>query len=357
MTTFSGQRWDGPLARAAIEDVDWASLTHAYGAADDVPGRIAALGSPDRSTRDKGYAALYGSVFHQGTRYAASPYAARALISLAADPATPQRHRALALLASLAIGYDDAYLPGGFDAVRLRREVAEAAALDPADARREMEEWVAEAPSEDIRRNRAYHLEVFDFGFDRDCLRWALETYEAVRAGTAVYRVLLDDDDPAVRIAAAYLLAWFPEDAPRSVPALVELLDTETHGPVLATAAVALLLLGGDPALVEWAERGMSGTAEPVAWAAAFVLACLGGGKARHDVVAVLQDRIAADAAAGRTDTGLDDEADGTEVPEEGLAVSDDEAATSVPFLGGDLAGLAMAALELLGEDGGDAYL
>lgn len=340
MTTFSGQRWDGPLARAAIEDVDWTSLTHAYGAADDVPDRIAALRSPDRATRDRAYAALHGSVFHQGTRYAASPFAARALISLAADTATPQRHRVLALLASLAIGYDDACLPGGFDAARLRREAAEAAALDPADARREMEEWVAEAPSADIRRNRAHHLEVFDFAFERDCLRWALESYDAVRAGTAVYRALLEDDEPGVRIAAAYLLAWFPEDAARSVPALVELLRTETHAPVSATAAVAVLLLGGGAGLTAWAERGMSSADEPVAWAAAFVLAHLGEGAALVAAVAVLQDRIARDA----------------DTPEEDGPVSDDEAAARVPYLGGDLAGLAMAALELLGVDGGDAY-
>ncbi|MEU8134044.1 hypothetical protein [Streptodolium elevatio] len=348
MTTFSGQRWDGPLARAAIEDVDWASLTHAYGAADDVPDRIAALRSPDRSTRDQAYAALYGSVFHQGTRYAASPFAARALISLAADTATPQRHRVLTLLASLAIGYDDACLPGGFDPARLRREVAEAAALDPADARREMEEWVAEAPSEDIRRNRAYHLEVFDFAFERDCLRWALESYDAVRTGTAVYRALLEDDEPGVRIAAAYLLAWFPEDAERSVPALVEVLRTEAHGHVVATAAVAVLLLGGDAALTAWAERGMSDTGEPVAWAAAFVLACLGGGSARAEAVAVLQAHIAQDADGPEDDGPVPDD-DETAAP-------DDEAAVSVPYLGGDLAGLAMAALELLGVDGGDAY-
>ncbi|WTW92240.1 hypothetical protein OG216_02120 [Streptomycetaceae bacterium NBC_01309] len=146
-----------------IEDVDWTSLTRAYGAADDVPDRIAALRSPDRATRDQAYAALHGSVFHQGTR--------------------------------------------------------------------------------------------------------------------------------------------------------------------------------GDAGLTAWAERGMSSADEPVEWAAAFVLAHLGEGAALVAAVAVLQARIARDA----------------DTPEEDGPVSDDEAAAWVPYLGGDLAGLAMAALELLGVDGGDA--
>ncbi|MCF2530847.1 hypothetical protein [Yinghuangia soli] len=371
MTTF----WDGPLSRdsrAAVEDVDWAALTHAYGAADDVPGQLAALRSADPTERDKAYWALYGNVFHQGTRYAATPYAARALISLAADPGTPERHRVLGLLASLAIGYDDAHLPRGFDAARLRREAAEAAERDPAEARREMEEWVAEAPSEDIRRNRAYHLEVFDFAFERDCMRWALESYDAVRAGTAVYRALLDDAAPAVRIAAAHLLAWFPEDAPRSVRALLALLDTEEHPTAAATAAVAALLLGGDPALADWAGEALGSDDEQLAWAAAFVLAGLGGGTARDEVVAVLRDRIAAEADAEEPDeaegaageyaypgTGHGDYAgfgaDGCAgEPTACAPESEEEWAARVPYLDGDLAGLAMAALELLGEDGGD---
>ncbi|NUP77639.1 MAG: hypothetical protein HOV96_08855 [Nonomuraea sp.] len=348
MTTF----WDGPLARAAIEDVDWASLTHAYGAADDVPGQLTALRSPDRPTRDKGYWALYGNIFHQGTRYAATPYAARALITLVADPDTPERHRALGLLAALAIGYDDAYLPHGFDVAALRREAAEVAERDPDEARREMAAWVDEAPSEDIRHNRAYHLEVFDFGFDRDCLRWALQSYDAVRAGTAVYRVLLDDPAPAVRIAAGYLLGWFPEDAPRSLPALREALAAERHGTAKATFAIAALLLGGDTDVAEWAERAIRDGDEQVAWAAAFVLACLGGGGAREEAVAVLHARIAREAA--RDEPTDDTDAEPGAYADEPAPASETEAAAKLPYLDGDTAGLAMTALELLGEDGGD---
>lgn len=352
MTTF----WDGPLARTAFGDVDWASLTHAYGVADDVPGQLDAVRSADEAERDRAYWALYGNVFHQGTRYAATPHAARALIPVAADPATPERHRVLALLAALAIGYDDAYLPHGFDVSLLRREAAEVAERDPDEARGAMEAWVLDAPTEEIRRNRAYHLEVFDFGFDRDCVRWALESYDAVREGAAVYRELLGDDAPEVRIAAAYLLAWFPEDAARSTGPLMDLARRDADPVVRATAAVAVRLLGGHPGLVPWAEGELVGGTGEVAWAAAFVLAAAGGGAGRDEVVAALLARVdagpfGADDAGGVGGCRGFGDADHADLTAADGAPADGRA---VPFLGGDLGGMAMAALELLGEDGVD---
>ncbi|MDI2127640.1 HEAT repeat domain-containing protein [Yinghuangia seranimata] len=365
MTTF----WDGPHSDTAFEDVDWASLTHAYGPADDVPGQLAALRSGEQAVRDTAYWRLYGNVFHQGDRYAATPYAARHLISVAADPATPERHRALGLLARLAIGYDDAYLPRGFDAGLLRAEAARIAALDPEQARRELAEWVAEAPNEDIARNRAYHLEVFDVAHERDAVRWALESYDAVRAGTAVYRALLEDPSPAVRIGAAYLLGWFPEDAARSVSALVEVLRSETHPPVAATAAVAAALLGGGPAVARWAEAALADPAEVVAWAGAVVLALRYAGtgpgavrvypaslddEALHErVIAVLRAHIA-DAPDLPDAPGGEDLDDVVGEFEDYVPQPEGDAGSRVPYLDGDLAGLAMGALELLGEDGCD---
>ncbi|MBL8956626.1 MAG: hypothetical protein JNK82_37975 [Myxococcaceae bacterium] len=47
-----------------------------------------------------------------------------------------------------------------------------------------------------------------------------VRSVDAVNAGAQVYRRLLASGDPAVRAAAAYLLAWLEREAANSVPAL-----------------------------------------------------------------------------------------------------------------------------------------
>ncbi|NUP31199.1 MAG: hypothetical protein HOU01_05725, partial [Streptomycetaceae bacterium] len=94
--------------RPPTPDVDWPSLAHAYGPADDMPGLLAALRLPDAALRRRARGRLAGSVFHQGDRYSASAPAIPYLIAAADDPGTPDRDRILRLVALLAVGYDDA---------------------------------------------------------------------------------------------------------------------------------------------------------------------------------------------------------------------------------------------------------
>lgn len=81
-----------------LDSIDWAELTHAYGDAQDVPEMIRALASRDRERREWAYHSAYGNIFHQGTRYSATPPAIGCLIELAAEPTTPDRSRLLALV-------------------------------------------------------------------------------------------------------------------------------------------------------------------------------------------------------------------------------------------------------------------
>lgn len=72
---------------AGLSSVDWASLRHAYGSAADVPDRLRALAAA--GGREQALGALYGNVFHQGSRYEATapavPFAA-ALTAAALHP-------------------------------------------------------------------------------------------------------------------------------------------------------------------------------------------------------------------------------------------------------------------------------
>ncbi|HEY0699600.1 MAG TPA: hypothetical protein VGD43_17520 [Micromonospora sp.] len=223
-----------------LDSVDWARLSHAYGPATDVPDQIRALRSPDPETRRQARWELYGNIFHQGTRYEATAHAVPFLLELLAEPATPDRADLLQLLVSIAIGYDESWLPETFPVADYRR-VAEGgrAVLDavphPGDPGYDDDtadyEHVDALPEEDQRRLYA-HIE--------------LAAYDAVRAGVPLFRSLLDGPDPALRMAAAYALGWFPEDAAGSLPALTGPTRAD-DAPVAATALVSVGLLGGEP--------------------------------------------------------------------------------------------------------------
>jgi hypothetical protein len=95
--------------------MDWASLSHAYGAADDVPGLLAALSSATAAHRADARYWLRATLCHQGTRYPASAAAIPALVAIAVRTEEPERGWALDLLADLAVGDADRWLLRGGD--------------------------------------------------------------------------------------------------------------------------------------------------------------------------------------------------------------------------------------------------
>jgi hypothetical protein len=265
-----------------LDDVFWGALTHAYGFADDVPGLIRDLRSPDPDVRAEARYELYGNIHHQGTRYEASAYAVPFLLELVADPATPDRSGLVLLLATLATG--DVSAVGGFEVSRVRAEAAQV----PEPTRRE---W--------LRLLRAWHE-----GFDEngpsgpmplstaesrllDSVH-ALSAYEAVTAGVPTLVELLDDPDDEVVGHTIVSLAWFPEQAAIIQPHLVRI-AAEERGPVgvisAALMALGLLLPVGPHDLDDLLATHLAAPEPEIRWAAAMASARLAGTEAEGQAV------------------------------------------------------------------------
>ncbi|MGY0236306.1 HEAT repeat domain-containing protein [Longispora urticae] len=249
-----------------LDDINWTRLGHAPGSAGDVPDLIRALLAPDEKTRDEALGGLYGTIFHQGARFEATAHAVPFLLEVLAAQAPADQSTLLGLLAALTVGYDENWLPAGLTEAELWSDPAASAA------------------------------------------------YGAVRAGVPLYRDLLGSPDLGVRTMAAYLLAWFPDDAEDSLPPLVELVSPEEYEGVAATALVAIGLLGGT------LDRPLDNR-PVVGWAAAIAAARVRGDGA---------DQSVADELLGWTRTGA------------GVR-------WEIPFLEGDLSGYAALALAQLG--------
>ena len=199
-----------------LDNVPWEELGHAYGFAEDVPDLIRDLIDPER--RKKALDNLYGNIFHQGTRYEATPYAIPFLYELIESEETPQRDHLVYFLVGLALGYESEYLPEG---------------VDVADFRQNREEYYS----------RASPAERADWALCGMSPRTDLACYDAVREGVPKLIPLLSCTDPALRRAAAYALAWFPENASKSLPSLQVLTAGESSESGIANAVLSLGLL------------------------------------------------------------------------------------------------------------------
>jgi hypothetical protein len=107
---------------------------------------------------------------------------------------------------------------------------------------------------------------------------WARAAYQAVSQEVPQLLGLLEEDDPRLRRATAYLVAWFPQRAAACLRRLRARLGAEPDPNAAATMVVAVGLLAGAhgqaadiPVLAE-----LLGAREPlVRWAAAIALARL----------------------------------------------------------------------------------
>lgn len=188
-----------------LQTVDWNALTHAYGAAADVPDLLRALADPDRQVRKDAYWELYGNIFHQGTRYPATAPAVPFLLELLGDPATPDRHEILLLVTHLVTGQFSV-------------------AADP----------VMYAGESDAR------------GGDDEYPGILRDVYRAAEAGLSLFVDLVQHaETAAVRGAAAFLLACLWTHAGTIVPVLRRQLGRETSAAGRASLAFALGRLQG----------------------------------------------------------------------------------------------------------------
>lgn len=86
---------------AGIDEVDWTSMEHAYGPADDVPGLLRGLASADPAEREQALDGMYGAVHHQGDVYACTLACIPFLFELVVDPGIHDRGSIVELLTSI----------------------------------------------------------------------------------------------------------------------------------------------------------------------------------------------------------------------------------------------------------------
>lgn len=232
---------------ALLDEIDWSTLSHAYGSAEDVPELLRALTSPDEQVRADAQYELYGNIYHQGTRFEATAYAVPYLLHLVSDPLTPDRPDLVMLLASLATGDVYTEVVTGFPVRWLRESVAGSGAAQAQRIAALRQQWLRGFVNGRPTSPRPWTR---DEGALLD-LWYGLRAYDAVRAGVPVLVDLLADTDAEVAGAAAYTLAWFPEAADRTGPALESLAgDPDAPVELAGTALLALALtatVGADP--------------------------------------------------------------------------------------------------------------
>ncbi|MFF8731379.1 HEAT repeat domain-containing protein [Streptomyces sp. NPDC015171] len=158
-----------------IEDVDWASLGHAYtDSATDVPDLLRGLASDDPERREIALDGMYGAVLHQGTVYDSTVACVPFLFELIANEAVAGRGDVVALLHSIA---------------------------DPFEGEDEGDE-PDEGDAEESGFWEAYDAELHE--------EWQREYFVArdlIRGRAEAFLDLLDDPDPGVRAAVPAALA------------------------------------------------------------------------------------------------------------------------------------------------------
>ncbi len=170
---------------AGLHDVEWGALEHAYGSAGGVPFQLEALSAADPADRATALDNLESSIHHQGSVYSASVAAVPFLIALAGHAGLEGRAGILQLLAGIAVH-------------------------DPAGC-------VVEGAG-----------------------KWRSQAFDAVAAGGPTYVALLADPEPAVRSAAAYVLAYVLPVAEGALPALRAALRDERDRRARASLLLAL---------------------------------------------------------------------------------------------------------------------
>ncbi|MFD7707162.1 HEAT repeat domain-containing protein [Streptomyces sp. NPDC059786] len=179
-----------------IDEVDWASMEHACGSAEDVPALLRGLASASADERERALDGMYGAVHHQGDVYDSTLACIPFLFALIARKDVADRGGVVELLVSIG-GGEDAEPPGS---------------LDP-------------GPASDSASGSAFAPYA--------------QARAAVRAHADVFAGLVEDPDPEVRRAVPPALVRFLDEPARVLDVLCERLEDEPD------AAVRLALVEG----------------------------------------------------------------------------------------------------------------
>ncbi|MEU5538078.1 HEAT repeat domain-containing protein [Streptomyces sp. NPDC020362] len=194
-----------------IDDVDWASMGHAYTqSATDVPELLWGLASDDPVRREIALDGMYGAVHHQGDVYDSTVACVPFLFELIANPSLADRGAVISLLCSIA---------------------------HTADA-------VEDADEDDADTADTEHFTGFDDDDDEEeWLRHSFTARDMVRERAGAFLSLLGDPDPGVRAAVPGALARLHPDPAGVFGALRDRMPVETDPETAQSLAHALSTL------------------------------------------------------------------------------------------------------------------
>ncbi len=197
-----------------LDAVDWGSLSHAFGPAENVPELLGKLISEDADTRWEAYDELTNTVWHQGTVYSVSAHVVPFLTAMLRSPDTPDKRLPALLLALLADG----------------SSFLEVHATSDSPAAEGIRAWLA-------KEGRDLQAELAQ---ERD---WVEETCLATGEAVLLLLLFLSDDEAEVRYVVALALARYPERAGELLPVLGPALrrEAEEHVHEAIEGAIAAL--------------------------------------------------------------------------------------------------------------------
>ena len=198
-----------------LDTINWNELTHAFGEASDLPILIRALTSEKAYEREEALSVLFTNIWHHGVVFEASAFVVPFLIELVQNVEVADRDELLVLLAHLATGNS---------LLEVHQQIEGPEALDNPELKAQ------------LARER----------------QWVLRTRQTAQKFVPAYIRLLEDPDPDVRAAAAYLLACFRVDARKIAPIILRRLGKEAHTRARASLVLCLgALANGNPSYLQ----------------------------------------------------------------------------------------------------------
>ena len=204
-----------------LDKINWKLLKHAYGSAEDVPDQIRNLQDPNPQIREKALWHLFGNIFHQGTRYQASPFAVPFLFEIVTSDKQIEKERIIQLLVSLALGYEEGYLPEGVNPSEFRKEYLEA----------------------EQKLTPEQRIEIEKYGYSPLAI---LDCYNEVQKGIPILHEIIPTANLLTRRAAIYALAWFPDLAKESIEIILDQLKLFAKEKDISNAILSIGLLASN---------------------------------------------------------------------------------------------------------------
>lgn len=205
-----------------LENVDWSTITHAYGAASDTPAHLRDLKSSRKSKAALGE--LFSSINHQGDHSEAGLCSAPYLLELIGDHKLPNLAIVLDLILGIAVGNPDDFLLMG------------------------------EKIGDNLKRCREHAKQNSYRG-------WKLpnQCHQAVRAGIPKFVNLLEHTNKNVSWQSAFNLSWFPHAGSTAIAEISQRFEQHKKSP--EHFANYLLPLG----LLQWHCNKKRGNSKSVA--------------------------------------------------------------------------------------------